>query len=295
MAPAAGAVFLCPNGAPEKPCRLSGTGRRWIDGRAPGAHVMCVVSPEQSRSMFLSVFDVFKIGVGPSSSHTMGPMSAAVRFLDEIAGPDWPRPAGAKVAQIKASLHGSLAFTGVGHGTGRAVILGLTGELPDQVDPDRMDAIIDGVEKSRMINPPGHPGYQFDPKADLVFDKKNPLPGHANGMTFSPMTATVADAVAPRLLFHRRRLCRQRGPNWKRVKAEAGRSKPSGVPYPFRNAAEMLQMAKKSGLSIRDETGQRGSRPHARGTGRRTRCVSGARWTAASSAVCMARASCPAV
>jgi L-serine dehydratase len=98
--------------------------------------------------MFLSVFDVFKIGVGPSSSHTMGPMSAAVRFLDEIAGPDWVRPSGAKVAQIKASLHGSLAFTGVGHGTGRAVILGLTGELPDQVDPDRMDAIIDGVERA---------------------------------------------------------------------------------------------------------------------------------------------------
>jgi L-serine dehydratase len=128
--------------------------------------------------MFLSVFDVFKIGIGPSSSHTMGPMSAAVRFLDEIAGPDWPRPAGAKVDPDQGlSLHGSLAFTGIGHGTGRAVILGLTGELPDQVDPDRMDAIIDGVEKSRMINPPGHPGYQFDPKADLVFDKKQPFAG----------------------------------------------------------------------------------------------------------------------
>ena len=107
--------------------------------------------------MFLSVFDVFKIGVGPSSSHTMGPMSAAVRFLDDVAGPDWPRPTGAKVTSIKVSLHGSLAFTGIGHGTGRAIVLGLTGELPDQVDPDLMDEIISGVEKSRMIKPPGHP------------------------------------------------------------------------------------------------------------------------------------------
>jgi L-serine dehydratase len=114
--------------------------------------------------MFLSVFDVFKIGVGPSSSHTMGPMSAAVRFLDEVAGPDWVRPSGASVCSITASLHGSLAFTGVGHGTGRAVILGLTGELPDQVDPDRMDAIIADVERTRRIAPPGHPEYQFDPK-----------------------------------------------------------------------------------------------------------------------------------
>ena len=66
--------------------------------------------------MFLSVFDLFKIGIGPSSSHTMGPMTAARRFLDEIAGDDWPRPAGVKVDRIGASLHGSLAYTGIGHG-----------------------------------------------------------------------------------------------------------------------------------------------------------------------------------
>ncbi len=90
--------------------------------------------------MFLSVFDVFKIGVGPSSSHTMGPMTAANRFLDLILSNEWPRPsAGAQVAAIKVSLHGSLAHTGIGHGTGRAVILGLMGEQPDSVDPDKMD------------------------------------------------------------------------------------------------------------------------------------------------------------
>ena len=69
--------------------------------------------------MFLSVFDVFKIGIGPSSSHTMGPMSAANRFLELILSDDWPRPVGATVAAIRMSLHGSLAYTGVGHGSDR--------------------------------------------------------------------------------------------------------------------------------------------------------------------------------
>ncbi|MDF1609964.1 L-serine ammonia-lyase [Hoeflea sp. YIM 152468] len=199
--------------------------------------------------MFLSVFDVFKIGVGPSSSHTMGPMSAAVRFLDEMAGSDWPRPAGATVDQIKVSLHGSLAFTGVGHGTGRAVVLGLTGERPDQVDPDRMEAIIEAVEKSRQISPPGHPTYNFDPGKDLVFDKKVPLPGHANGMMFSAFNRDGA------LLL--RRIYYSVGGGFvvtdtelEAMKSQTKATVDKSVPYPFGNARQMLEMAAKSGLSI---------------------------------------------
>ncbi|SOE18683.1 L-serine dehydratase [Hoeflea halophila] len=199
--------------------------------------------------MFLSVFDVFKIGVGPSSSHTMGPMSAAVRFLNEVAGPDWPRPAGARIDRIRVSLHGSLAFTGVGHGTGRAVVLGLTGELPDQVDPDRMDEIIAGVEQDRKISPPGHPDYHFDPKADLVFDKKQALPGHANGMTFSAL-----DPDGNTLL---RRIYYSVGGGFvvSDTELEAMKSKTKApvdkaVPYPFRNAKQMLEMAARTGLTI---------------------------------------------
>lgn len=199
--------------------------------------------------MFLSVFDVFKIGVGPSSSHTMGPMSAAVRFLDEIAGSDWPRPVGARVSRIRVSLHGSLAFTGIGHGTGRAVVLGLTGELPDTVDPDRMDAIIADVEKSREINPPGHPVYDFDPATDLVFDRKQPLPGHANGMSFSAL-----DQDGNMLL---RRIYYSVGGGFVVTDTELEAMKGAGkaavdksVPHPFRNARQMLEMAAASGLSI---------------------------------------------
>src|SRR6478752_9085516 len=104
--------------------------------------------------MFLSVFDVFKIGIGPSSSHTMGPMSAANRFLALLLTDDWPKPATAVVSHIKVSLHGSLAFTGIGHGSGRAVILGLAGEKPDTVDPDAMDGIIAKVEETAQVCPP---------------------------------------------------------------------------------------------------------------------------------------------
>ena len=113
--------------------------------------------------MFLSVFDLFKIGIGPSSSHTMGPMTAAARFLAEIAGGDWPRPAGVSVDRLGASLHGSLAYTGIGHGTDRAVILGLAGLTPVTVDPDKSDDIVETIKADKRISPPGHPSYRFDP------------------------------------------------------------------------------------------------------------------------------------
>ena len=121
--------------------------------------------------MFLSVFDLYKIGIGPSSSHTMGPMVAAARFLDEIARGDWPRPQGAQVASLAVSLHGSLAYTGIGHATDRAVILGLAGERPDTIDPDAIDAMVEAVKRDKRVTPPGHPSYRFDPATDLVLDR----------------------------------------------------------------------------------------------------------------------------
>ena len=199
--------------------------------------------------MFLSVFELYKIGIGPSSSHTMGPMSAAVRFLDLIANGEWPRPSEAEVSRLSVSLHGSLAFTGVGHASDRAVVLGLDGHRPDGIDPDEIDGVLKRIEKEKAVSPPGHPRYDFDPKTDLVLDRKNPLPGHANGMTFQ------AHDRDGRMLL--RRVYYSIGGGFvvtdqelEQVKAEAGKTKPSNVPYPFRNAAEMLKMAKKSGLSI---------------------------------------------
>jgi L-serine dehydratase len=197
--------------------------------------------------MFLSVFDVFKIGIGPSSSHTMGPMTAARRFLDELQTSTWPRAVNARPAALTASLHGSLAFTGIGHGSGRAVILGLCGELPRTVDPDSMDAKVAAVESTGRVQPPGHPSYRFRPAVDLVFDKRTPLPGHPNGLQFSAF-----DGDGQLLL---RRAYYSIGGGFVLSADELAALKhaspaEANVPYPFANAKDMLAMAAASGLSI---------------------------------------------
>ncbi|KKC32552.1 L-serine ammonia-lyase [Devosia psychrophila] len=197
--------------------------------------------------MFLSIFDVFKIGIGPSSSHTMGPMTAALRFLDELKSGDWPRAKNAKPAALTASLHGSLAFTGIGHGSGRAVILGLCGQDPKTVDPDGMDAIVSTVENSGVVQPPGHAQYRFRPAVDLVFDKRNALPGHPNGLQFA-----AYDTDGQLLL---RRAYYSIGGGFVVSAEELDAFKHASparadVPYPFANAKDMLAMAAASGLSI---------------------------------------------
>ncbi|MBL0375078.1 L-serine ammonia-lyase [Rhizobium sp. KVB221] len=198
--------------------------------------------------MFLSVFDVFKIGIGPSSSHTMGPMTAANAFLALILSPDWPRPVGARIATIKVSLHGSLAHTGIGHGSDRAVVLGLTGATADTVDPDRMDELVAEVEQTGKIHPEGHPEYAFRPKDDLLLDKKNPLAGHANGMLFQALDSSgrlllkqIYYSIGGGFVVTDLELERMRTAK----KAESVK-----VPYPFATAKQMLEMAARSGLTI---------------------------------------------
>lgn len=199
--------------------------------------------------MFLSVFDLFKIGIGPSSSHTMGPMVAAERFLHEILAGDWPRPAESEISRISVSLHGSLAFTGVGHATDRAVMLGLQGITPETVDPDQAEQMLAAIREKKKITPPGHPGYRFDPETDLIFDRKHPLPGHANGMQFKALGAD--DQLLLRRIYY------SVGGGFVVSEEELqgqGKSKPSksqqAVPYPFSTAHQMLEMAASSGLSI---------------------------------------------
>jgi L-serine dehydratase len=111
----------------------------------------------------LSVFDIFKIGIGPSSSHTVGPMRIGARFLAEA------KDAGAlaRAARVKADLHGSLALTGVGHGTDKATILGLLGFAPDETDPDEAEAAIARVRREKRLTLAGGPDIAFDPAADI--------------------------------------------------------------------------------------------------------------------------------
>lgn len=200
--------------------------------------------------MFLSVFELFKIGIGPSSSHTMGPMVAARRFLEELKDGDWPRPASARVDRIRVSLHGSLAFTGKGHGSDKAVMYGLMGRQPETMDPDQAEELIARLCENKRIEAEGFPDWRFDPAADLVFDYDETLPGHANGMRFE-----AQDASGAMLL---RKIYYSIGGGFVVEETELERQKTAGqgnqqaedVPYPFANASTMLEMARDSGLSI---------------------------------------------
>jgi len=178
----------------------------------------------------------------------MGPMVAAEYFLNEIKNGEWPRREGDVVERIQVSLHGSLAFTGKGHATDRAIILGLAGEKPSQINPDDVEPILAKVSQQKEVSPIGHATYQFDPETDLIFDYDLMLPLHTNGMTFKGLSKTgelllkkeyysigggfIADEAQLKSL------------------EDSTTERAERVPYPFENAAEMLKMAKTSGLTI---------------------------------------------
>lgn len=124
----------------------------------------------------ISVFDIFKIGIGPSSSHTMGPWRAAQRFLQEI---DIER-----VRSVQATLYGSLAKTGKGHGTDLAVLLGLNGDDPVTIPVEAVQPTIDRINTEKMIRLGGVREIPFDPEADVIFLYDQTLPYHANGLIF---------------------------------------------------------------------------------------------------------------
>jgi len=126
----------------------------------------------------VSIFDIFKIGIGPSSSHTVGPMKAAGAFIDSL------QSVASDVASIEVSLHGSLAWTGKGHGTDSAVLLGLSGSTPESIDPDTVDDRLRTIHADQRINVPGIGQLDFDPATNLTFDFENELTRHTNGMRF---------------------------------------------------------------------------------------------------------------
>ncbi len=197
--------------------------------------------------MFLSIFDVFKIGVGPSSSHTMGPMSAAARFLGDLRGGRDLEPGAGEPAALGCTLHGSLAFTGKGHATDRAVTLGRAGFEPATLDPDAADAAEAAIRREGGVQPEGLPPLRFRPDADLVFDYGPPLPGHANGMVLRAFDA--AGYLALEETYY------SIGGGFVVTAEELERERPvepaaAGIPYPFATAAEMLRMGAASGVSI---------------------------------------------
>jgi len=192
--------------------------------------------------MFLSVFEMFKVGIGPSSSHTMGPMVAAADFIERI------RRAPFEVHGLKGSLHGSLAFTGIGHATDRATILGLAGFTPDSYDHALAETTMDQIRETGFVVPKDLPPLKFDIKEDLRFDFGPPLAGHANGMILMA-TDKQGDVILQETYY-------SIGGGFVLTEAELvdGKATDEGdpVPYPFKSAVEMLDMAQRSGKSIAD-------------------------------------------
>ncbi|HHI70623.1 MAG TPA: L-serine ammonia-lyase, partial [Rhodobacteraceae bacterium] len=191
--------------------------------------------------MFLSVFDMFKVGVGPSSSHTMGPMVAAGRFLDLL------RASPFQAQGLRASLHGSLAFTGVGHATDRATILGLAGFQPETYDADQAEAALADIKTRKQVHPDGLSPLNFNPSGDLVFDYDHPLPGHANGMILMA-TDAQGDVVLQETYY-------SIGGGFVVTEAEQALepvldARDATRPYPFETAQMMLDMAAQSGKTI---------------------------------------------
>ena len=199
--------------------------------------------------MFISVFDLFKIGIGPSSSHTMGPIVAGRRFLDLLRGGRPPEPGAGRLASVRVYLHGSLAFTGKGHATDRAVVLGLLDLAPDAIDPDAVEGMEAALAEGRMLQPLGLPPLAFDPAEDVVFDFVTPLGGHPNGMVFR--------AFGDRGHLYMEETYYSVGGGFVMSAAElesarsgAGDRRETEVPYPFGTARDLLDICKTSGLSM---------------------------------------------
>ena len=196
--------------------------------------------------MAISVFDLFKIGIGPSSSHTVGPMRAARMFVTRLAS----ETRLTQVARVKAELFGSLGATGKGHGSDKAVLLGLAGHEPDTVDVEAVPAVLEAIREQGRIALGGGPAIAFDEKSDLIFHRRQSLPFHANGMRFTAFDAAGAEVVA--------RVYYSVGGGFvvsEEVAADGSRQKSVApdatvLPLPFRSGAELLALTRTHDCSI---------------------------------------------
>ncbi len=191
--------------------------------------------------MRLSVFDMFKIGIGPSSSHTVGPMRAAKRFAEALEAADADR-----TAKVVVELYGSLGHTGKGHGSDVAVQLGLEGETPDETDVDGVPARIARIAREGRLNLLGKRSVAFRVADQVVFHRKKSLPLHSNGMKFVAYDA--AGAIVLERIYY------SVGGGF--VVDDKHGEKPlvtapdDSFPYPFTSGAELLATCEREGLSI---------------------------------------------
>jgi L-serine dehydratase len=192
--------------------------------------------------MAISIFDLFTIGIGPSSSHTVGPMRAARRFAESL------EKAGLLegTARVRAELYGSLALTGRGHGTDRAVLMGLEGETPEEIDPDSVGPRVAAIRSGKRIALLGRHEVPFQEGEDLVFNRRDLLPVHSNGMRFTAF-GPGGEVLDERIYY-------SVGGGF--VVGEGAKGEDHLVadhtpqPYPFLSGEELLRISEESGLAI---------------------------------------------
>ncbi len=196
--------------------------------------------------MAVSVFDLFKIGIGPSSSHTVGPMRAARLFVGRLAHEGLL----ARTARVKADLYGSLGATGKGHGSDKAVLLGLSGHEPDTVDIEQVPAELEAMRANRRVLLAGTHAVSFEEPTDLVMHRRETLPFHANGMRFTAFDADGAE-IENRVYY-------SVGGGFvvsDEVAADGTRQKSIApdttvLPYPFHSGDDLLRLAAEHQISI---------------------------------------------
>ena len=196
--------------------------------------------------MAVSVFDLFKIGIGPSSSHTVGPMRAARLFALRLQHDGLLL----RTQRVLCELYGSLGATGKGHGSDKAVLLGLAGHEPDRVDPDAIPGHLDGIRGARRLSLLGEHAIAFNEKADLVFYRRQALPFHANGMRFAAFDGDGAELAA--------RSYYSVGGGFvvsEELAADGSKQKvlapdTTVLPLPFHSGADLLALARREHCSI---------------------------------------------
>jgi L-serine dehydratase len=197
----------------------------------------------------ISVFELFKVGVGPSSSHTVGPMIAAYRFAQEVT----EQPEIARCCtRIRIELYGSLALTGIGHATDTAIFCGLAGCLPDRTEPNILQKTVESLRANQCIELAGKKSIPFDEKRDLIWLRNETLPAHPNAIQFS-----VLD-THHQVLFSKRYYSTGGGfvydeqelASLKESLSKTSSDSPQAEPFPFTTAAELIQMARESNCRI---------------------------------------------
>jgi L-serine dehydratase len=196
--------------------------------------------------VFLSVFDLFKIGIGPSSSHTVGPMRAARQFAGRLREAQLLE----RAARLTVTLYGSLGATGKGHGSDKAILLGLSGHEPDSVDVEAIAGIVEQIRTTHELKLLGSHALPFDERRDLTFNHKDTLPLHSNGMRFTAFADGGAELLAGTYYsvgggFVVASDDTPGGGTTKRIVPDL-----TVLPFPFRNGDELLALCEKETTSI---------------------------------------------